>query len=104
MAKYYYHHNHHNDNHMRRKCKLTNPQQSQLFCYYREHNVICNDYQHSYDELWGKALLVYLILSIPFDAIGISAYWIDELIWIDLLNKRKQCIKRVIQFQSLFNL
>ncbi|KAH9414457.1 hypothetical protein DERP_014601 [Dermatophagoides pteronyssinus] len=58
----------------------------QLFCLYREHCQICLDYQYSYNELWGPPLLCYLILSVPFDSIGLSAYWLNHLTWLDQLN------------------
>lgn len=58
----------------------------QLFCLYYEHSRICLDYQYSYNELWGPSLLCYIILSVPFDSIGLSAYWLNHLTWLDQLN------------------
>ncbi|XP_046916771.2 uncharacterized protein LOC124497191 [Dermatophagoides farinae] len=73
------------NNRMKRKYRsLPKPQRLQLARIYREHGEICNDYMNSYGELWSKALLFYLILSVPFDVIGLSIYWLDKLIWLDL--------------------
>ncbi|KAH7637493.1 hypothetical protein HUG17_8597 [Dermatophagoides farinae] len=94
------------NNHMKRKYRLLPlPQRQQLARIYREHGEICNDYMNSYRELWSKALLFYLVLSVPFDAIGLSAYWLENLIWIDLATVNLiLSIHALITFFSLLDL
>lgn len=52
---------------------------------HREHNLVCNIYMFTYLAVWSNTLLVYLIISIPLNAIAVSALCFKELINNDRL-------------------
>lgn len=52
--------------------------------YYR-HSLACNDNIFSYNVLWGNALLCYLLISIPFNVICVSALLVKDLNWLHII-------------------